>query len=115
MGEAILLIELAMEMVEEEEEGEEDEDEWRTAQYRQEIRCLLCCSSPLARSTQSALRYRIAPLSEPFSIPHFSTSRPTNACTGPGQLLYPPEELTRHTGCSARLCLKPGLLSAFTS
>jgi len=38
MGEAILLIKLAMEMVKEEEE--EEEDERRTAQYHQEIRCL---------------------------------------------------------------------------
>ena len=90
MGEAILRIELAMEMVKEEkEEGEEDEeDEWRTAQYHQEIRCLLCCWNPRARSIQSALRYRIAPHSGPFSFPHFSASlqcmyRPRSAAVPP--------------------------------
>jgi cytochrome c-type biogenesis protein CcmH/NrfF len=53
VGEAILLIELVMEMVKEEkEEGEEDdENERRTAQYHQEIRCLLCCWNSRARST----------------------------------------------------------------
>jgi hypothetical protein len=38
MGEAILLIELAMEMVKK--EKEEDEDERRNVQYYQGIRCL---------------------------------------------------------------------------
>jgi hypothetical protein len=54
VSEAILLIELAMEIVNKEEEGEEDEedeeDERRTAQYHQEIRCLLYCWNPRARS-----------------------------------------------------------------
>jgi hypothetical protein len=73
----MLLIELAMETVNKEEEGKEDEEDKRsTAKYQQEIGYLLCCWHTRARSTQSALRCRIAPLPGPFFILHFSTSHP---------------------------------------
>jgi hypothetical protein len=52
IGEAILLIELAMEMVnkEDKERKEDEEDERKTAQYYREIRCLLYCWNPCAGS-----------------------------------------------------------------
>jgi hypothetical protein len=67
------------------------------------------------RGTQSALRYRIAPFSELFSLPTSLLLAPTNACTSLGQLLFSPEVLTRHIACSARLYLKLCPSSAFTS
>lgn len=108
MGEAILLTELSMEMVNKEEE-EENELHSITRKF-----AAFYTLEPLYEEHPVCLE--VSNCAFPNLSP-FPTSRPTNACTGtgPGQLLFPPEEPTRHMACSARLYLKPSPSSAFIS